>query len=112
MHILQGGVDLRTALDEHEENLRRAKRSDGRRRRKGSIKPDVTAEIRPKRRAPVSKILLVGGATRMPSVPRFLENMTGIQPAAASIDPDQVSLSVSRPARLRMLWPFLPLSNE
>lgn len=34
-------------------------------------------EIRPKARAAVSKVLLVGGATRMPAVKRFLTNMTG-----------------------------------
>jgi len=35
-------------------------------------------EIRPRARAAVSKVLLVGGATRMPAVKRFLENMTGV----------------------------------
>lgn len=41
-------------------------------------------EIRPKARAAVSKALLVGGATRMPAVKRFLENMTGVPSRAAS----------------------------
>jgi molecular chaperone DnaK (HSP70) len=35
-------------------------------------------EIRPKARAAVTKVLLVGGATRMPAVKRFLQNMTGV----------------------------------
>ena len=79
-------------MDERDELARRAKRPGGARRKKGSSRPDdIVTEIRPKRRAPLSKILLVGGATRMPSIPRFLENMTGTQLVATSLDPDQVS---------------------
>ena len=91
--MMQAGVDLGTAMDESDELARRAsKKQAGGKRRGGSAKPaDITAEIRPKRRAPLSKILLVGGATRMPSVPRFLQNMTGTQPVATNLDPDQVS---------------------
>ncbi|KAK9832956.1 hypothetical protein WJX74_002754 [Apatococcus lobatus] len=86
----QAGVDLQTAMDERDELARRARRSGGGRRNKGSsASPEIATEIRPKRRAPLSKILLVGGATRMPSVPRFLENMTGTQPVATNLDPDQ-----------------------
>jgi molecular chaperone DnaK len=46
-------------------------------------------EIRPKQRAAVSKVLLVGGATRMPAVRRFITNMTGLQPEVAEVDPDE-----------------------
>ncbi|GLC46834.1 hypothetical protein PLESTM_001931900 [Pleodorina starrii] len=46
-------------------------------------------EIRPRRRAPLSSLLLVGGATRMPAVGRFLTNMTGLQPLEAALDPDE-----------------------
>ena len=45
---------------------------------------------RPKRRAPVSALLLVGGATRMPAFRRFVRYMTGLEPAGESVDPDQV----------------------
>lgn len=47
-------------------------------------------EIRPKARAAVSKVLLVGGATRMPAVKRFLTNMTGLTPEDNdAVDPDE-----------------------
>jgi molecular chaperone DnaK (HSP70) len=45
-------------------------------------------EIRPKARAAVSKVLLVGGATRMPAVKRFLTNMTGACSATATTQPE------------------------
>ena len=84
-------MDLQTAMDERDELARRAKRSGrGRQKKSSSRSEEVAPEIRPKRRAPLSKILLVGGATRMPSIPRFLENMTGTQPVATNLDPDQV----------------------
>jgi molecular chaperone DnaK len=39
----------------------------------------------------VSKVLLVGGATRMPAVQRFISNMTGLTPVGADggVDPDE-----------------------
>lgn len=40
------------------------------------------------RRLPVSEVLLVGGATRMPAVRTFVENMTGLVPKDANVDPD------------------------
>lgn len=48
-------------------------------------------EIRPRARAAVSKVLLVGGATRMPAVQRFIVNMTGLIPEgpATGVDPDE-----------------------
>eukprot|EP00775_Hariotina_reticulata_P011055 gene11055-11210_t len=49
-------------------------------------------EIRPKARAAVSRVLLVGGGTRMPAVRRFIKNMTGLQPALpeeSGVDPDE-----------------------
>jgi hypothetical protein len=47
-------------------------------------------EIRPKARAAVSKVLLVGGSTRMPAVKRFLTNMTGLTPEDNdAVDPDE-----------------------
>jgi hypothetical protein len=48
-------------------------------------------EIRPRARAAVSKVLLVGGATRMPAVQRFISNMTGLTPVGADggVDPDE-----------------------
>ena len=58
---------------------------------------------RPKRRAPVSALLLVGGATRMPAFRRFVRNMTGLEPAGEGVDPDQVGAGAyfgSPPAHL------------
>eukprot|EP00883_Tetradesmus_obliquus_P007855 jgi/Sobl393_1/18509/SZX73966.1 len=48
-------------------------------------------EIRPCARAAVSKVLLVGGATRMPAVRRFIANMTGLEPTGTDggVDPDE-----------------------
>ena len=48
-------------------------------------------EIRPRARAAVSKVLLVGGATRMPGIVSFLRNMTGLEPVGADggVDPDE-----------------------
>jgi molecular chaperone DnaK len=48
-------------------------------------------EIRPRARAAVSKVLLVGGATRMPAVQRFITNMTGLAPVGVDggVDPDE-----------------------
>jgi molecular chaperone DnaK (HSP70) len=39
----------------------------------------------------VSKVLLVGGATRMPAVQRLIINMTGLVPVGADggVDPDE-----------------------
>lgn len=45
-------------------------------------------EIRARSRSPVSEILLVGAATKMPAVGRFLENMTGLNVRKANVDPD------------------------
>eukprot|EP00803_Ostreobium_quekettii_P011586 evm.model.scf_3273.1 EVM.evm.TU.scf_3273.1 scf_3273:2645-3037(+) len=45
-------------------------------------------EIRPKNREPISEVLFVGGATRMPAVRRFVRNMTGLDPGESAVDPD------------------------
>lgn len=36
------------------------------------------------------QVLLVGGATRMPAIRRFVRNMTGLDPAEFVVDPDLV----------------------
>ena len=51
--------------------------------------PPPEADLRPKQRAPISQVLLVGGGTRMPAVRRFVQNMTGLQPATF-VQPDEV----------------------
>jgi len=38
----------------------------------------------------VDEVLLVGGATRMPAVRRFVQNMTGVAPKVTAVDPDEV----------------------
>jgi len=40
------------------------------------------------RRMPVTEVLLVGGATRMPGIKRFIENVTGVVPRD-TVDPDE-----------------------
>lgn len=84
----QAGVDLGTALKEWEiaQNALR-KRDGGQRRSKGAVK-DKGVQIVPKKRLPVSEVLLVGGATRMPAVRTFVENMTGLTPKDSNVDPD------------------------
>eukprot|EP00878_Enallax_costatus_P032537 GHUV01035765.1.p1 GENE.GHUV01035765.1~~GHUV01035765.1.p1 ORF type:complete len:501 (+),score=142.98 GHUV01035765.1:78-1505(+) len=60
-------------------------------------------EIRPRARAAVSKVLLVGGATRMPAVQRFITNMTGLVPEGpdSGVDPDEaVALGAAVQVRL------------
>jgi molecular chaperone DnaK (HSP70) len=77
-------VDLGTALEEFAVEEARRKKKGGR---------AGTMQIRPKRRAPISQVLLVGGATRMPAFQRFVKNMTGLQPKEFTVDPDEVSCS-------------------
>jgi heat shock 70kDa protein 1/2/6/8 len=86
----QAGVDLGTAMKEWEDGMAREKR--GRKGRKASRGGAEVAgvQIRPKRRLPVGEVLLVGGATRMPAVRRFVKNMTGIDPKEFAVDPDLV----------------------
>ena len=43
---------------------------------------------KPLRGVPISKVLLVGGATRMPSIGRFIKRMTGL-PAKPSVQPEE-----------------------
>ena len=47
-------------------------------------------QVRPKRRAPITQVLMVGGATRMPAFNRFVRNMTGLEAKGAAVDPDEV----------------------
>ncbi|BDA40814.1 Chaperone protein dnaK [Coccomyxa sp. Obi] len=78
----QAGMDLGTVIEEHA-----ASQSKGKRRGKKEVSQGV--DIRPKRRAPISQVLLVGGATRMPAFQRFVKNMTGLQPKGFTVDPDE-----------------------
>ena len=82
MGALQAGVDLGGALETGAKSGKSAQRGLG--------------SARPKRRAAVSALLLVGGATRMPAFRRFVRNMTGLEPAGEGVDPDQVG-AVAQP---------------
>lgn len=91
----QAGVDLGTAVREFDDAVKSVKKGGkgGSGNRSGaSAAADLAAsgapEIRPKRRMPVTEVLLVGGATRMPAVRRFVRNMTGIEPRDSAVDPD------------------------
>ena len=65
---------------------------DGSHRAMTGLMPGVDAQVRPKRRAPITRVLLVGGATRMPAFRRFVRNMTGLEAKGAAVDPDEVRL--------------------
>lgn len=91
----QAGVDLGTAVAEFDDAVRAGKKgAKGGKGGKGGAgaAADLVAagapQIRPKRRMPVTEVLLVGGATRMPGVRRFVKNMTGLEPRESAIDPD------------------------
>ena len=64
--------------------------------------------IRPKMHPPISKVLLVGGATRMPIFQKFVENMTGIAPDPTLINPDLVDHSFAS-LLLSLLCSYLQL---
>jgi molecular chaperone DnaK len=83
----QAGVDLGTAVRDHDDAVRAARRG-GKASRAAAEAATGGVQLRPRRRLPVSEVLLVGGATRMPAVRRFVKNMTGITPREASVDPD------------------------
>lgn len=88
----QAGVDLGTVVKEYEDAAKSSNKQNGRRRRRKGPSDggdeSIGPQIRPKRRLPVSQVLLVGGATRMPAVQRFVKNMTGLQPKEGAVDPD------------------------
>lgn len=79
----QAGVDLGTVMEDHSRDVERFRRAKAAKR---GDAPRVV--IQPKRRMPISEVLLVGGATRMPSVKQFVRNMTGLEPLEAGVDPD------------------------
>eukprot|EP00854_Cymbomonas_tetramitiformis_P005951 gene5951-7155_t len=74
---LQAGVDLdaHRKIDTQRDGRKKGKAAISRRRRPGSRMLD--------------EVLLVGGATRMPAVRRFVENMTGLSPRLSAVDPDE-----------------------
>lgn len=103
-------MDLGTAMREFEEAVRNSQREKqlskkggkgrskgGKRGARGAAAAELAAagpQIRPKRRLPVGEVLLVGGATRMPAVRRFVRNMTGLEVKHSSVDPDLVGLDL------------------
>ena len=79
----QGGVELFSP-----EGVGAGKRRGG----KGGRGPGEGAAglgAAPSGRDRVDRVLLVGGATRMPAVRRFVRNMTGLEPELAAVDPDE-----------------------
>ena len=55
-----------------------------------TVDHNFVMQVRPKRRAPITQVLKVGGATRMPAFNRFVRNMTGLEAKGAAVDPDEV----------------------
>lgn len=93
----QAGVDLGTVVKEYEDAVKSVKKGGtkggaGRRQSKrGEAAVELAAsgvQIRPKRRMAVGKVLLVGGATRMPIIRQGLEVLTGLKPRS-DVDPEQ-----------------------
>ncbi len=80
--LLQAGVDLGSVRADQE--------TEKKRRGKGKRQALPQAQLRPKRRAPISQVLLVGGSTRIPAMRRFVQHMTGLEPATF-VQPDEVS---------------------
>ncbi|KAL3139986.1 hypothetical protein ABBQ38_004272 [Trebouxia sp. C0009 RCD-2024] len=76
----QAGVDLGSVRADLE--------AERKRRGKGKKQAAPQAQLRPKRRPPISQVLLVGGSTRMPAFRRFVHNMTGLEPATF-VQPDE-----------------------
>lgn len=94
-------MDLGTVLAAHQARSSKAKKGKkGKAAKKAAGKAgakkgvdsddDGVLQLRPKRRAPISEVLLVGGATRMPAFRTFVTNMTGLVPRVALVDPDEV----------------------
>lgn len=90
LRCAQAGVDLGTVMQSWEEQRRRQGGRRGKGKGGGQGGTPAGPQIRPKRRQPVSKVLLVGGATRMPAVRRFVRNMTGLDAEEELVDPDLV----------------------
>eukprot|EP00882_Tetradesmus_deserticola_P024988 GHRQ01027378.1.p3 GENE.GHRQ01027378.1~~GHRQ01027378.1.p3 ORF type:complete len:106 (+),score=34.91 GHRQ01027378.1:44-361(+) len=69
-------------------------------------------EIRPRARAAVSKVLLVGGATRIPAVQRFITNMTGLTPVGADggVDPDE-AVALGAAVQVRPAFRYVVISG-
>lgn len=81
----QAGVDLFTVLESYKKKRETMAQAGAPQWKQDTLKVD----LRPKKRDPISKVLLVGGATRMPAFRQFITNMTGITPVEADINPDQ-----------------------
>eukprot|EP00884_Botryococcus_braunii_P007549 jgi/Botrbrau1/16796/Bobra.150_2s0025.1 len=97
----QAGVDLEAVATAAalgpQARLRGQKLKGGRRR----------AQFRPKRRPPVSQVLLVGGGTRMPAFRRLIKNMTGMEPQEYVVDPDE-AVALGAAVQAGMLEGSLP----
>ena len=68
-------------------------------------------QVRPKRRAPITQVLMVGGATRMPAFKRFVRNMTGLEAKGATVDPDEVLLPAVMAKRLKYFTSYAVAHN-
>jgi molecular chaperone DnaK len=75
----QAGIDLNEAVAEAERRRAALAKKGAPAWKRQMVRPDVRPRVGS--RAPVSRVLLVGGATRMPSVAAFVRNMTGLEEA-------------------------------
>jgi molecular chaperone DnaK len=73
----QAGIDLNEAVAEAERKRAALAKKGAPAWKRQMVRPDVRPRVGS--RAPVSRVLLVGGATRMPSVAAFVRNMTGLE---------------------------------
>jgi molecular chaperone DnaK len=73
----QAGIDLNEAVAEADRKRAALAKKGAPAWKRQMVRPDVRPRVGS--RAPVSRVLLVGGATRMPSVAAFVRNMTGLE---------------------------------
>ena len=72
----QAGIDLNEAVAEAERKKASLLKRGAPAWKREMVRPDMRPRVGS--RAPLSRVLLVGGATRMPSVAAFVRNMTGL----------------------------------
>lgn len=76
----QSGVEIGESVSRWRESVSKAEAEA----KEGKAAAGTTAfKLRPKRRPPVSRVLLVGGGTRMWGFDAFIENLTGLSPTKA-----------------------------
>eukprot|EP00798_Chlamydomonas_sp_ICE-L_P030049 gene30049-35020_t len=79
------GVDLGSVVGDLEAKKSKMRSTGVPQWRTETLQP----QIRVKQRPPVSEVLMVGGATRMKAVQKFIFNMTGLEGLEDAVNPDE-----------------------